>query len=144
MTWRSQRNRRRGTVLIPALVCLVLATTLCGVLLRQAVLRRQAGRDQERRLQTEWLVESGLARVSARLGADRNFSGEIWEIPATSLGGAASGRVRIEIKPDAGRTAARLFRVEATCVDPRGDDHGTRQTRTLTLDLKPGTTGGPK
>ncbi len=43
-------------------------------------------REGERRLQAEWLVESGLERARARLAADSSYAGETWTLGASDLG----------------------------------------------------------
>jgi hypothetical protein len=125
---------------VPALVCLVLATLLCGVLLRQSAARRRSMRVEERRMQAEWLAESGLARARSRLAASHNYTGETWTIPATALGAAErradeGGVVTIRVGPVDGQPSRRLVRVEATY--PRAGDDRARQSKALTLELKP-------
>jgi hypothetical protein len=138
-----RRPNRRGLVIIPALVCLVLVTLLCGVLLRQASLGRMAAHGEERRMQAEWLAESGLARASARLAADRGYRGETWGIPPDALGGRA-GVVRIAVEPlEDTKTVRRRARVRAEADYPRGDDRRARLSKTLIIDLGTEPPGGP-
>lgn len=132
---------RRGLAIVPALVCLVLVTLLCGAMLRQAHTQRGLARDEQRRMQAEWLAESGLARASARLAADPGYQGETWEIPARALGGPSSGVVRIKVVPGGGRPTRRRVRVEADF--PREDVHRARLSKQLTIDLEPENKGGP-
>lgn len=136
-----KRPARRGLAIVPALVCLVLVTMLCGVMLRQAHTQRGLARDEQRRMQAEWLAESALARASARLAADRGYKGEAGEIPARALGGPDSGFVKITVVPAEGRAGRRRVRVEADY--PRGDEHRARLTKHLTIDLEPENPGGP-
>jgi hypothetical protein len=135
------RTRRDGVAAVPALVCLVLASTLCAALLRQSVIRRQAARQQEWRMQAEWLVESGLARASARLAADRGYRGETWAIPAEALGGTEAGVVRIDVRPADAPTRL-LVRVEADYPRDGGGDRRARHSKSLTFELRPEESGG--
>jgi hypothetical protein len=139
---RPKRPRRAGLAIIPALVCIVLVTLLCGSLLKQALTVRNLVRTEERRMQAEWLAESGLGRARARLEADPRYQGETWDVPAESLGGRATGVVRITVEPVENQSGRRRLRVEADY--PRGEETRARQTKTLTVDFRPDTPGGPK
>ena len=136
----TKRTQRRGLAIIPVLVTLVLVTLYTGILMRQVANRRSTYRDEERRMQAEWLAESGLARASARLDADRLYKGETWEIPAGELGGLPAV-VRITVEPVNDRPARRRVRVESDY--PRGDAPRARMSKTLTFELKPETPGEP-
>ncbi len=61
--------QRRGLTAAAVLVCLMVVTLVSGVLVKQGVAYRQQVRSQERRLQAEWLAESGVERAFARLAA---------------------------------------------------------------------------
>ena len=56
---------RRGMTTI-AVVCLLI-TLISGALLKVGLAQRDANRERERRLQAEWLAESGVDRALARL-----------------------------------------------------------------------------
>lgn len=136
------RARRRGLALVPALACLVVVILFCGVLVRQVATHRALVRDEERRVQVEWLAESALARASARLTADRGgYKGETWNIAAADLGGQA-GVVRITVETVANQAARRRVRVQADF--PRDAELRARATKTLTVDLGPERPGGPR
>ena len=47
---------------------------------------RAGRRSQERRLQAEWLAESGAQRAVARLARDHDYTGETWSLTARDLG----------------------------------------------------------
>ena len=134
----TKRTQRRGLAIIPVLVTLVLVTLYTGILMRQVANRRSTYREEERRMQAEWLAESGLARASARLDADRHYKGETWEIPAGELGGL-DAVVRITVEPVNDWPARRRVRVESDY--PRGDVPRARMSKTLTFELKPETPG---
>ena len=135
-----KRTRRKGLVIIPALVCLLLVTLLCGAMLKLAKTRRDVARDEERRMQAEWLAESGLSRASARLAADGGYRGETWDVPARALGGELTGRVTIAVVPDKDRPGRRSVRVEADY--PPGPDRA-RQSKHTIVDLRTENPGGP-
>jgi type II secretory pathway component PulK len=118
---------RRGAVLVVVLVCLAIATALMGSMLRSAAARHRTLRLEQRRIQAEWLATSALDRAAARLAADADYSGEVWNVPAESLGGADGGVVQIEVRPMTEEPNDRLVRVRADYpVDPR---HRARKTK---------------
>jgi hypothetical protein len=85
----------------------------------------------ERRLQAEWLAESGLARARARLTADPDYKGETWKIPASQLDGAHEGLVVVEVETRADlKRGERVVRVVADFpnADPAHRDRSSKQT----------------
>lgn len=134
----SHADRRRGLVIIPAIVALVVVTIFCGVLLNQMATYRRVIRAEERRMQAEWLAESALQRASARLESDRSFRGETWVVPPEDLDGH-SATATIVVEPVEGKPDRRRLRVEA--VHPREGELRARITRTLELNLRPDTPG---
>jgi Tfp pilus assembly protein PilX len=133
--------RRRGLAIVPALACLVVVVLFCGILVRQVSTHRALVRDEERRMQAEWLADSALARASARLAADRSYKGETWDLAAADLGGQA-GVARITVETVADQATRRRVRVEADF--PREGDLRARSSKTLTVDLGPERPGGPR
>ena len=93
------------------LVCLLVVTLVSGVLVKQGVAYRRQVRAQERRLQAEWLAESGIDRAFARLAAKPDYAGERWEIAAETLGQPAV--VTIEVDPPSAQNEDRVVRVRA-------------------------------
>ena len=91
---RGQRNDssqqgakpRRGMTVVAVLVCLLVMMLLGAALLKLALAEREQQPRSERRLQAEWLVESGLERARARLAADASYAGETWPLSAADLG----------------------------------------------------------
>jgi type II secretory pathway component PulK len=136
-----QRPRRNGLAIIPALVCLALIATLGAALLRLARVHRVTAREEERRMQTEWLAESGIARAGARLATDRDYNGETWEIRSVAPQRSAAARIAIAVERVDGHPSQRRVRVVAEF--PRDDEQPNKQTRSLTVDLKPESSGGP-
>jgi hypothetical protein len=95
-------------------------------------------------MQADWLAESGLARASARLAAEKGYRGETWEVAPEALGGSA-GVVRIAVDSEdrEGRPARGRFLVRVEADYPRDDVRRARTSKTLTIDLGPETPGGP-
>lgn len=103
--------KRRGLTSVAVLVCLLVLTLVSGVLVKQGVAYRRQVRAQERRLQAEWLAESGVDRALARLAAKPGYKGERWEIAAEALGRPAL--VTIEVVPPSAESKDRVVRVRA-------------------------------
>ena len=135
-------RRRRGVVVVIVVVALALIALLCVSLLRLAAARVAQARADERRLQAEWLADSGLERAAARLAADRDYAGETWAIAAEELGGPAGGVVRIAVEPVDGSSTRRRVRVRAEF--PRDSPRAARRTREATLGLSPEARGGSR
>ncbi|AGA30456.1 hypothetical protein [Singulisphaera acidiphila] len=127
---------RRGSITVFVLVCLVAITMVCGVLLRIGLAERQRIRAEARRLQAEWLVESGLERAVVQINESKGeYQGEVWEITAAELGGLDSGRVTIAVetpKDEAG--GRRRVRVQADY--PHDATARVRLSKMLTVAIK--------
>jgi hypothetical protein len=110
---RGPGRRRRASITVAVLVCLLVIMLIGASLLRIAGSQRAAVLGEERMLQADWLAESGMERAAARLAADPLYAGETWPIPADALGGGSSGLVsiRVESRPD--EPGLRLVTVQA-------------------------------
>lgn len=134
-----ETGTRRGSITVFVLVCLVAITMICGVLLRIGLAERQRIHAEERRLQAEWLVESGLERAAVRIVESKGeYQGETWNVSAAELGGRDSGRVTIAVAGPKGESARRQVRVEADY--PQDATARVRLSKTLTVVIKPATT----
>ncbi len=132
--------RRRGLVIIPAFVCLVLVTLMSGVLLKLAASHRSLTRSEQRKAQADWLVESGVSRTFARLSSDTAYRGETWEVPAGEMAGGSAAIVRITVETIEKNKPGRRIRIEADY--PRGDALRARSSKSLSITLGPETSGG--
>jgi len=104
---------RRGAFLVVALICLVLATSMVGVLLSLVRTHHRQIASQQAELQAGWLAESALARAAFRLRRDRTYPGETWTVDASELGGEASAEVVIEVQQSVDQPDARTVLVKA-------------------------------
>ena len=128
-------RKRRGVVIVPVLVCFVLIMLICAALVQLVFAERGINRQEERRLQAEWLAEAGLDRAAARLSRARDYTGESWEIPAKELGGHDAARVNIAVETPKGQTGHRRVTVRADY--PLAAERRARRRRTLVIDLGP-------
>jgi type II secretory pathway component PulK len=144
-------RHRRGITLVAVLICLLAVMLLGASLLKIALAQRGINRDLERRLQAEWLVESGVERALARIAADPDYTGETWSISAADLGlseagqpgsskeKAGAGLVTIGVDRPAGETNRRRIRIQADY--PRDEPRRSRHSQEISLDLEPRKTG---
>jgi hypothetical protein len=106
------RTERRGVLTVAALVCLLAVMLIAAGVLRLVRSERGLLQNEERRLQADWLVESGLERAVARLGTEPTYRGETWSMTAEDLGGDSAGVVTVTVEPGP-RAGERLLRVQA-------------------------------
>lgn len=90
--------RRRGAIIILAMIALLLVTMIGGSLMKLALTQRRQVHYEILRLQADWLVESGLERAAARLSADRDYTGETWSLGGDELGTGRSASVVIRVQ----------------------------------------------
>ncbi|MGE3315378.1 MAG: hypothetical protein AB7O26_09695 [Planctomycetaceae bacterium] len=121
---------RRGAVLVVAMVCLVIASLILGVLAHIGMLHYRQQRAEQERAQTEWLAEAAIERAADRLTADAGYSGETWEIDSAELGGVFDGRVQISVSAEAND---RLITVAATY--PSNSSPFARVSKQVTLRI---------
>ena len=130
---RRVRHRRSGMVMVAALVCLLVVTTLiCNMLQGTLRARRQLHAERDRR-QTELLLEAGAGRAAIRLAADPAFRGEIWNLPAEAIVGRGEGRVTTEVSPsaDGEPSTEPSWQVRVVAEYPLGSDFSIRRSRTF-------------
>jgi hypothetical protein len=101
------RPSGRGSALIIALICLVLASALTVSLVQIVILQRGQVERDEWQLQAEWLAESGVDRAAAQLAADATYDGEEW-LPQPPGAPAPLGRVKIAIDRSTGADESRV------------------------------------
>jgi hypothetical protein len=122
-------------VIIPVLVCFVLIMLICAALLQLVFAERGVSRQEERRLQAEWLAEAGLERAAARLSRTRDYTGETWDIAAEELGGRDPGHVIITVETPKGKPGQRNVTVKADY--PLAAERRARLQRNMALELAP-------
>ena len=130
---KRRRRNKRGMILIIILACLAVASALLIAGVKLAVSTHRFTRSFGWGVQAQWLVESGINRAAVELGADANYTGETWKIPAEYFGGQDAGIVKIAVKAVADQAHRRLVRVEADF--PDDPQERVRYVKELTLEL---------
>jgi hypothetical protein len=138
---------------VAVLVCLIVITLIGAALLKVSVAQRQLSKALERRLQAEWLAESGLDRALARLAADASYSGETWPIHARDLSlpdsagsgeasapvSAPAGMITISVERVPDKANRRRIRVRADF--PLDPPRRSRHSQQILIDLQPDKAG---
>ena len=129
----------RGLTVVVVLVCLIIITLVSGAVLKIGLAQRELAQAQERRLQAEWLAESGAQRALARLAVDSTYKGETWTVSTDDLGQSeksaeSAGNVAIAVDSVAADSARRHVRITADF--PRDPPRRARHTREFMIDLK--------
>ena len=107
------RRRSRGTILVAAIVCMVLAMMMIGAVVSGLMIQHRQSRVDQQCLQSLWLAESGAARAAAALAADASYSGEIWQVSVPTAAGPVAGSVEIVVRAAADPSAGREVQIQA-------------------------------
>ena len=131
---QSPFRRPRGSALVATLVCLVIVMALLGHMLVGALrIGRQMRVERDRR-QCELLLQGGLDRCVLRMAAAEPYSGEVWDVPAAEIGGAAAGQVTIRVGPqDEGLQEEGPPQIHVLAEYPVGSESSIRRSRTVQL-----------
>ncbi|MDY0167023.1 MAG: hypothetical protein RBS80_10795 [Thermoguttaceae bacterium] len=117
--------------MLSALVCVALVVAMAGMITRTIVVNAQYDRTQLRRMQCQWLADSGIERAAARLADEPGFTGETWHIEPEQLDGRNAAVVRIAVTPNPEKPAQWTVHVQA---DYPADLHTrVRQTQIVHL-----------
>ncbi len=126
-------RRPRGAVLVAALVCLLIVTSMVSTMLQGALrARRQLHRERDLR-QTEFLLQAGVERAAFRLRNETNYRGETWNLPAELIVGSRPGRVSIETSRDSGEQP---WQVKVAAEYPVGRDTSVRRSQTFSFQTQ--------
>lgn len=121
------KGRRRGAVLVVALVGLLIVTALLGTMLLSALQARRQMRKERDHLQCELLLQAGLDRAAFRLAEDADYAGETWKLPAEGIIGQAEGQVAIEVA----RADDMPPQIRVVAEYPLAGEHSVRRSHTL-------------
>ncbi len=130
---RGHNRRRAGTVIVIFMVSLAMLSMTAAALVRVTLLQRSMVRNNELRIQSEWLFQSAVVRASSALKSNAEYSGEEWNIPAESLGQTFDAVARISIDSVEGKTNER--RAAITVIYPPDDAERATVTRSVTISL---------
>jgi len=130
-----QRVRRRGVVLLVAIVAIAIASMIFLSLLKRCVAEKRRVETASWQVQAAWLVESGIERAAAQLAADPEYRGETWHLPTDALGGPHEAVVTIRVEEIPQQKQRRLVHVRADY--PDHPQHRARQSKQVAIDVLP-------
>src|SRR3954447_25556412 len=93
----ARSTSRRGVFAIVALIAFSVIALVVAATFRTAVLEHQQLRDQQRRVQSQWLADAGIARAVSRLSQDAQYTGETWNIPHDQIGSGLDATVTLRV-----------------------------------------------
>ena len=93
---RKQLTKRRGAVLMAALVLLAVILVTAGAMLQPLAATHRAARFAGRKLQAQWLAESALGRAVSKNLTDPDYTGQTWQPPADANGDQGSARIEVQ------------------------------------------------
>jgi hypothetical protein len=131
-------RRTQGTVLVATMVCLAVAMTLVGSMLRSTLQTRRTLQTERQLRQVERLLEAGLVRARQKFADDPSYRGETWRIPADLLDGQCSAEVLLEWVPQ--EDGPRMKVIARYPVDRESPIQRSRQ---LLLTRAPGSDSAP-
>jgi hypothetical protein len=126
--------RRRGVVLLIAVVCIAAASVIFVSVLRLAAAERRRGDAEAWQVQAAWLAESAVERAVARLADDPQYQGETWSLSPDDLGTRHSAIVVVHVETTPEREQRRLIRVEADY--PDHPHRRARESKQITVQVK--------
>lgn len=126
-------HRRAGTVIVIFMVSLAMLSLTAAAMLRVTLLQRSMVRNNELRIQSEWLFQSAVARTSTELKSNAEYDGEEWTMPAASLGQSSDALAKISVEPVEGKTNER--RVTITILYPPNGTQRATVSRSVTISL---------
>ena len=123
---------RSGVILIAALVCLLILTSIIGTMLQTSLRSRRQLRSQRDLIQCELLLQAGLDRAAFRLSGENDYEGETWDVSAEDIVGNGGGQVTIEASRESDDEP---WNVRVVAEYPVGSEHSIRRSRTATIPL---------
>jgi Tfp pilus assembly protein PilX len=126
-------DRRRGAVLVSALVCMLVVMALLGSMLLSTLSDARQLRMQRELRQCELLLQAGLDRAAYRLEQDSDYTGETWTIPAAEIIDRGGGLVTIAVSTSENNQPARLHVVAEY---PTGSETSIRRSRSVDLNTQ--------
>jgi hypothetical protein len=128
-----RHNKRRGAVIVAALVCLLIVVALLSALLTGTLRERRQLPLQRDLRQCELLVDAGIERAAYRLANDADYRGETWSVPADDAVGLAEGQVTIAVSRPA---EDQPWQASIVAEYPLGGERSVRRSRSVSLSEK--------
>ena len=92
----STTPQRRGAILVAALVCLLIVTSMLGAMLQSALRAHRQMRKERDLRQAELLLQAGVQRAARQRQNDTNERGDTWQLASEEITGHGAGLVVVE------------------------------------------------
>ncbi len=102
------RRRRRGTLMIGVLACLIVVGSLIGLIAKDALAARRETRIRLQMHQTQRLLDAGILRAAKQSKQAPDYTGETWRPSLQFAGQDAAAMVTISIADDHTSVTAKL------------------------------------
>ncbi|WP_168565695.1 hypothetical protein [Crateriforma spongiae] len=120
-------TRRRGSLVLIALVCLIVGmSVLVSSAHRALLVQRQTERFTALR-QCQWLLDAGINRALVAIENDADYDGETWQLDQP-LPGRRTGQVTIAVQDSDSENGPQRIQVTAV-VEPMNSPVGRGQMR---------------
>ncbi|MFW6171984.1 MAG: hypothetical protein ACODAD_15965 [Planctomycetota bacterium] len=136
-----KRPCRRGAALPLVLMCIAFATMFATTLVKSVLLHQRHGHMIEKQHQALWLADTGVQRAKYRLRKSPRYQGEVWDIPAETLGDDEKGRVVIKVEPF--HETGKSWRISVEAVYPDEPRQRVVQHRELVIADEEQEVAGP-
>ncbi|WP_182869001.1 hypothetical protein [Stieleria mannarensis] len=103
-------RRRRGTLMVGVLACLVVVASLIGLIAKDALAARRETRLRLQLHQTQRLLDAGILRAAIRTKQAPDYTGETWQPTLSFAGQDADAIVTISVNADQTTVTAKLGR----------------------------------
>lgn len=123
----NQSERRKGTILIIAMVVLLVFMMISSMLIHSVIQSRTQMIREEQLLQAIQLADAGIHRGMARFQSDQSFRKETWQVPAETTAGLDPATVTIVVADILKGEKQRICAVVAEY--PSGSPNPIRVTR---------------
>jgi len=128
---RPGSHRRRGALLIFAMIALLVSSMLGASLLNSSVTAVRQLEREHRQLQATWLADAGCQRALYRLRTEPDYRSEEWTVVANPASLSFDGVVRITIAP--AETHSEEWIIAAVAEYPKGNADAVRVRKSWTV-----------
>jgi hypothetical protein len=127
------RTRRRGSVLIVALVCLLVIMSLLGHMLLAALRSTRQLHAERDRQQCDLLLQAGIERGRVQVDKEAIYAGETLDLAAAEIIGQGAAQITIEVLQSS-NDEPRQLKVSAEY--SAGTETSVRRSRTVSLPAR--------
>jgi hypothetical protein len=126
---RRTRRRNSGLMIMAALVCLLVVTSIVTSMLHGAMRAHRELLAERDCRQAELLLQAGAGRAAARVVTEPDFRGDVWSLSAADIASHGDGRVTTSVsRPD-----NQSWQVHVIAEYPLGRNFPIKRSRTFEI-----------